>query len=68
MKKRADEMQLSQSSRAAKWLGGFYAVSLFIWTLYDVIANNKLGIQFSILLAGLIVFFVSTIVLKRRVR
>ncbi|MNJ41052.1 hypothetical protein [Paenibacillus fonticola] len=68
MRKRADEMQLSQATRATKWLGLFYSVSLLIWTLYDVVMHNELGIQFIILMAGMLIFFGSLIVLKRSVR
>lgn len=68
MKKQADEMQMALATRAMKWLGIFYTVSLFLWTITDLIFNNQLGIQFIILLAGLIIFFVSMMVMKQRMQ
>ncbi|GIP60537.1 hypothetical protein MKX50_04765 [Paenibacillus sp. FSL W8-0186] len=68
MKRKADEMQMSLATRATKWLGIFYTVSLLLWTIIDLIFNNQLGIQFIILLAGLILFFVSMMIMKQKVQ
>ncbi|WHX49946.1 hypothetical protein QNH46_04560 [Paenibacillus woosongensis] len=68
MKRKADEMQMSLATRATKWLGIFYTVSLLLWTITDLIFNNQLGIQFIILLAGLILFFVSMMIMKQKVQ
>ncbi|MUG44551.1 hypothetical protein [Paenibacillus woosongensis] len=68
MKKQADEMQLSIATRAMKWLGIFYTVSLLFWTVTDLFFNKQLGIQFIILLAGLIIFFVSMMVMKQKMQ
>ncbi|WP_055109689.1 hypothetical protein [Paenibacillus ihumii] len=68
MKRKADEMQLSLATKATKWLGIFYTVSLLVWTILDLVFNNHLGIQFIILLMGLIIFFVSMMIMRQRMQ
>mgnify|MGYP001954296721 CR=1 FL=1 len=64
--RKADEMERYQADKSTKILSYFYSLALLIWTFYDVITKGEPGIQFIILCVGVIIFFISLRIFKKK--
>ena len=64
--KKADEMERFQSEKSSVYAYAFYGLALLAWSLYDFIIKGELGLQFIILVIGIMIFFGSKILYTRR--
>ncbi len=46
----------------------FYEVALLIYSVYTLITKGELGIPFIIFMAGMVIYFVSNLYYKRKVK
>lgn len=64
--RKPDEMEKSHNVKSARNAFMFYAVVLFVWTVYDFIATGDLGLQMTIFLGGMLVFLWSKVILSKQ--
>lgn len=65
--RKQDEMEKYQSDKAAKYGFLFYTVVLLLWSIYNQITSKgNGGWQYSILLGGIVVYFVSRVYFNRK--
>lgn len=51
-----DEYERHQSDKAFKYLGLFYALSLAVWGLYNLIVSGSAGMPFVLLVIGQFIY------------
>jgi nitrate reductase NapE component len=66
--KRADEMEQSLANKSEIITFVFYAVSLFLYSVYLYSSNGELGIPFIIFTIGMIIFFISNFIFKQKMK
>lgn len=52
-----DEYERHQSDKAFKYLGVFYAISLAIWGMYNLIVYGSAGTPFILFVIGQFIYF-----------
>lgn len=66
--RKADEMEKGQANKSAIIAFGFYAIALLVFSIYSVSTSGELGIPFIILMVGLVVFLVSNLIFKQKMK
>lgn len=66
--KKVDEMERFQNEKSAVYAFVFYDLALLIWALFDFFSKGELGLQFTILLAGNVIFLGSKLICNRKMR
>ncbi|MDP1459950.1 hypothetical protein Q8G37_26635 [Bacillus wiedmannii] len=66
--KKPDELYVHQATIATKFMGHFYSLSLLIWSIYNFIENNKLGIPFIIFSTGQFIFWFLLMKNQRKIK
>lgn len=66
--RKADEMEKSQANKSAIIAFVFYTIALLVYSIYSVSTSGELGIPFIILMVGLVVFFVSNLIFRQRMK
>lgn len=66
--RKADEMEKSQANKSARISFVFYTIALLVYSIYSVSTSGELGIPFIILMAGLVVFFVSNLIFRKKMK
>lgn len=66
--KKADEMEKSQANKSAIMTFVFYTIALLVYSIYSVSTSGELGIPFIILIVGLVIFFVSNLIFKQKMK
>lgn len=61
-----DEMERSHNTKSARNAFVFYAVTLFLWTIYDLIDTGDVGLQMTVFSGGLLVFVWTKIYLYKQ--
>lgn len=65
---KVDEMERFQNEKSAVYAFMFYDMALLIWALFDFFSRGELGLQFTILLAGNVIFFGSRLMYNKKMR
>ena len=70
MLKKPDEMEKRQNEYSARNSFMFYTIALAIWTMVDLFKSNasNAGWELSILLIGVLIFFVSRKLYDRKMK
>ena len=66
--RKADEMEKSQANKSAIMAFVIYTIALLVYSIYSVSTSRELGIPFIILLVGLIIFFVSNLIYRQKMK
>ena len=64
--KKSDEMERYQVSWSEKISLLFYIFTLLIWSIYSYVTEEELGFQFVILCVGLVIFFFTLFINKKK--
>lgn len=55
-------------SKAAKAAVLFYSLALLVWSFYELLIKNELGIPFIIMCGGMVVFMLTLIIQRRKIK
>lgn len=61
-----NQMNKSLDNKSASMAFVFYAIALLIYSIYSVSTTGELGIPFIILMAGLVIYFSSLLIFRKK--
>lgn len=66
MLKKADEMEMQIILKSVRIAWAYSALFLLVWTVYEIIQIQRLGLPFILLMSQNAVLFLSQMIIKRR--